>query len=632
MPKAKKYWNTEQSFTATCPEGQIGSNVGYVAARWTWSSKSVAEANQIALAEATRKAKEGLQCRPVVVEPPIEPPVEPPPTTKWYFWCYENETVTVPPNTRVRYGAADKWSEKVMSGQVTANNETFGDPIYGTGKWLEAVVAPVTVPPIEPPIEPPPVTEPPSTVQTILVDATTTIKVDGSDNATVLKNIANMYRNRSELIVISVPAGEITTTSNTWFRGLLKWKVVCNTGEFAWKHIGGNDWYVSHSPFLTDGLFFNVESELGQAKLQPMAKFKTAKQGDMSITLIDMALISEFKKGSYQFLEGYDCQGQGWPINPRFFEWKWIADVNTSTGVITFTEPLEKSYNQEWKDWWYYDGNGYFGKPRIHVIDPLYAKYVEIVNGRIIPQLGWNNEPANVSAIFVPGDELLLKNMDVNGSAIWPTANRKVTYDNCRGGGWEIDKCIGLMTVINSKMGGLWAGTGLRQLVVKDTEFTSFSPMTPQRAYFENVRVNTGNVMETASIYTFGSWTGGDKWEFKNCVFSKVCPPIAVETKQVTAANVANNTFTIPDDPFWDADVHKFSKLCFHGSSIWNNDNSVRVRMDDVIYRDGHYVVQYTPEKGTLTNNMVLNYKLVREVVDLGGNKLSDGTPIIIKA
>lgn len=55
----------------------------------------------------------------------------------WVKLADEGQTVTVPPNSHVRYGAGDNWAERVMAGTFRADNSTFGDPIYGVSKRIE---------------------------------------------------------------------------------------------------------------------------------------------------------------------------------------------------------------------------------------------------------------------------------------------------------------------------------------------------------------------------------------------------------------------------------------------------------------------------------------------------------------
>ena len=62
------------------------------------------------------------------------------PPEKWAQMGWEGETVNVAQDTKVRYGANGKFAEKTMSGNVGINNGTFGDPIYGTRKKLDAFI------------------------------------------------------------------------------------------------------------------------------------------------------------------------------------------------------------------------------------------------------------------------------------------------------------------------------------------------------------------------------------------------------------------------------------------------------------------------------------------------------------
>jgi len=60
---------------------------------------------------------------------------------QWVRIGGENESISVPPNTRVRYGAGEMWVYRTMSGVFSASNATFGDPIVGTAKAVFAQVA-----------------------------------------------------------------------------------------------------------------------------------------------------------------------------------------------------------------------------------------------------------------------------------------------------------------------------------------------------------------------------------------------------------------------------------------------------------------------------------------------------------
>ncbi len=66
----------------------------------------------------------------------------------WTPCAQESAVCAVPGQRRVRYGANGKYFFKTVTNQVTCNNATFGDPIYGIAKTcaFDATVASTAVP------------------------------------------------------------------------------------------------------------------------------------------------------------------------------------------------------------------------------------------------------------------------------------------------------------------------------------------------------------------------------------------------------------------------------------------------------------------------------------------------------
>ena len=56
---------------------------------------------------------------------------------KWVFLGNENDKVSVPVKTLVRYGANGKYTFKIKSNSFIVNNKTFGDPIINIHKTVE---------------------------------------------------------------------------------------------------------------------------------------------------------------------------------------------------------------------------------------------------------------------------------------------------------------------------------------------------------------------------------------------------------------------------------------------------------------------------------------------------------------
>lgn len=87
------------------------------------------------------------------------PPPTSPPAVQWTQCASEYGTCSFTGSRAVRYGAsatqAGRYVERTMTGPVTCNNATFGDPVPGADKWCwvgdAASSPPVTPPPVTPP-------------------------------------------------------------------------------------------------------------------------------------------------------------------------------------------------------------------------------------------------------------------------------------------------------------------------------------------------------------------------------------------------------------------------------------------------------------------------------------------------
>jgi len=88
-------------------------------------------------------------------------------------------------------------------------------------------------------------------------------------------------------------------------------------------------------------------------------KFATADQGDDTVTLLTPAEASAFAVDDYVMVGCLDIQFYGDPPNLDLFQFVKVTAVNTGTGAVTFTPPLEKQYRSDFPD------NGKFGAARM---------------------------------------------------------------------------------------------------------------------------------------------------------------------------------------------------------------------------------------------------------------------------
>jgi hypothetical protein len=519
------------------------------------------------------------------------------------------------PSSTTRYFLSDEGKEgffKYDSSDKTSVGDDINVIVSGNGKrfkriFLEQSQIFETV--VEPPIvEDPPVVEPPPVEPPVIdmKDVSALIKPN-TDNAAILNKIAADNAGKGVLINLSSP---LITSDNTWTKGLKK--LVINGG--AVQKIGSNVWNVSKDPFNIGGLLTYNHKEFAGGYKTPTYLFSSAKAGDISIKTT-----APLNPGDWVLVYGYECQGQGWPINPRFKEWKKVASINP----VTFTEPLKYSYNDQWKDWLFPD-NYKSGKPRILKINPEYMELAQFT-GVSFPQ-----HADGFNAFHVRVMDLICDKCDFSG-AVWASENRTARYINCTGGGWEIDKVCDLVEVINGNIGGeVQAATSINMLRLINTKFANFCAITPQNLYAEGntFGYKTGN----ASVYAFEYYTGCDTWTFKNNTFpvSSGMGPVYIPVKEFVIADLQGSNIILPDATNWDSPNHMPAKLIYQGSKIWSKDGKASAIVDDIIY-NGSYVLQLSNITGTLTKGMTMQYRQVKKVVDLGGNKLADGTPIIIK-
>ncbi len=78
------------------------------------------------------------------------------------------------------------------------------------------------------------------------------------------------------------------------------------------------------------------------------ARVYTAFAGATSVQLLDPTQSALFTAGNYVVLTGFDLMGYGNPSNPQYFEFLKVLDVNSTTGVVTFSSPLMNSYLSTW--------------------------------------------------------------------------------------------------------------------------------------------------------------------------------------------------------------------------------------------------------------------------------------------
>ncbi len=447
---------------------------------------------------------------------------------------------------------------------------------------------------------------------------TPTLVANGStNNATALNSLSssNKWSNTFKDIVVPGASAQTNYSDNTWIEGLWNFRLRPTSGIAKLYNTGGNEFDISHQPLVTSAIFNYDKKASYVGTINTGYLFSTATAGASSITASGTGLTA----GDRVFLAGYETQGYGWPPNPRFFEWKTVLSVVGTT--ITFTKPLEESYNANWKDWdW---GGGYFfGKPRIYKIPANYARYVELKD------IDWLIQGDVGNAFQLQADTLIIENNTFHGG-IWPSENQLFKCINCSGGSWEGDKAVGTLELRNlntqSEMQGF---TGVKWLRMYGGEVNGYMAVTPRFLHMEGVNLK-GGLAGIAAIYPFEYYTGVDTWYFKNNIFPNSQTAFDVVTKTFTVESVSGgNRIVLPDNSDPNHAAHWPTKLIVQGSTIWRSGGSARVV--DIEYVSGKYHLVLDNIVGSLSAGQVWSYRQIKNIVDLGGNRKENGTPITL--
>jgi hypothetical protein len=78
------------------------------------------------------------------------------------------------------------------------------------------------------------------------------------------------------------------------------------------------------------------------------AAFQTVSAGSPTITVVTLGEITKFSAGQFVLLSGISLQGEGFPPNFQYFEYRRVTNVNNGTGVITLNAPLTNTYRSTW--------------------------------------------------------------------------------------------------------------------------------------------------------------------------------------------------------------------------------------------------------------------------------------------
>jgi hypothetical protein len=174
------------------------------------------------------------------------------------------------------------------------------------------------------------------------------------------------------------------------------------------------------------------------------ARTSTVAAGSTSVTLVPPSQTSIFTAATYALMGGIDLQGYGYPQNLAVFEYVYITAINSITGVITLSAPLQYSYESTWPLWssgdQFHQDQG--GPATLFWLDPSWNVELEI-DGAVISSAGQT---------YTNGRSVTYNNVTFTGGNCGiPTQNQNWSVVNSTmiGCDMEVDKLVTNATLNN---------------------------------------------------------------------------------------------------------------------------------------------------------------------------------------
>ncbi len=258
--------------------------------------------------------------------------------------------------------------------------------------------------------------------------------------------------------------------------------------------------------------------------------FGTAGPGGRTITTDTAADAGNFAADDWVLLAGFEQQNFGGnPPNLRYFEYKKVVSAVAGTGVITFTEPLEYLYDEDWEAGTYSGepGTPTMGDPRIISLER--ANYSIPVFAKIIGATWLPNTTSVVSdRLIVDGLEVILE--DVTAPEWTCVMSRDVTTIRCKFETGEPDKLVRKWRDLDSNFGAnnqtdeatLTNAVGVHHAILDGTAVHGQAELYPTQAVFRGVHFY-GEVAQYGGIKydTDTSGTPVYAHAFEDCVLYK---------------------------------------------------------------------------------------------------------------
>ena len=216
---------------------------------------------------------------------------------------------------------------------------------------------------------------------------------------------------------------------------------------------------------------------------------------DFRIKIKKSRRADQYNSGDLILLNGYAQQYDGFPPNPRYFEYNVIKSIDKRKGIIQLKNKISHLYDKRWEDYsWGTEGRKIrSGKPRIlnlNKTDYIFPHQIEIRNITFLP----NPNCSVADALFIPGEYVKFKNVVVE--TLFPTCNRKFEFIGGVINDYvEFDKMIDTVIlekvtikrkVKDKRISVAQGATGVNYLNIKDCDIDGKLRVSPRNLVVKN--------------------------------------------------------------------------------------------------------------------------------------------------
>ena len=302
-------------------------------------------------------------------------------------------------------------------------------------------------------------------------------------------------------VLLNMRPGTYLTSFNNWLAGVKNLKIngngckiICTHGAIDPLGPPGNN-----SGLYMPSCFSNTDNNYSTNKSNSDNdygnKIRSATKGSNFVRTVNINDATNFLTGSWILVYGFHHEDfNGYPPDPKFFEYRIVKSVNLATGTIYLDKILRNSYDEEWPDGAYKSS---VGAPRILSIDRGNFTTIENISMNdinFLPFNGWTGKFADSvrNGRFTIYGYINATIKNITAAAAYLGQGKNLIIDGCTFKyQCEPDKVLDSVIVKNSNIKDFVNAGGLNFLHLLNNKFSGVFNASPHILYLD------GNLFET---------------------------------------------------------------------------------------------------------------------------------------